>query len=417
VTERIPVERMGSGVPIDRYRIDEFQFDLPEGIDAFGRVLAQAFPAEATATVRIVADLRQAWEQMKDLGFLFDSERDPSALKAHSAAQEFASLGCSAELAHTLAMSTAWFGVPWKSCPISFLYMTLASYLSSSWRLACSGAEMADVLAGRLRELGGEIVCGDPVVGIGVENGVATHVRCASGRFLKASVVVATMHPQRMLDLLPTGAVRPSYANRIRGLENTGSAVCLQAAVPADIHPGLPYNLMHWPRPFDERGIRFIQLHPEPDRSSSLLTVLKVAWWSDWERFARPTGGAAQAALPGAGTRDPAYVEAKQGMAASLVAEAEGVLGPLPGLRVLDLYTPLTILDWVDSPQGSAYGVMRSINQRFQAALLSRTPVKGLFCAGQSVLAPGILGTALGSAQTAMFIAGREEVAKVLGLG
>jgi len=402
VTGRIPLERMGDGVPVDRYRIGDFSFELPSGLEAFGHALEKAFPGEGAATGQILADLRQAWSRMENLGFLFDSEGDRAPLKSHSAEKEFTSLGCSSELAHTLAMSTAWFGVPWKSCPISFLYMTLASYLASSWRLACSGARFADVLADRLRELGGEILCGDPCVGIDIESGAATGVRCASGRAVRAPVVVAAVHPQRMLDLLPSGAVKVSYANRIRGLENTGSAVCLQAAVPAGSHPGLPFNVLSWPPPFDERGIRFLQLHPEPGRPFSLLTVLKYGWWSEWERFQR---------------REPPYREAKARAAAQLVAEAESLLGPLPGLRILDFYTPLTIQDWVDSPQGSAYGVMRSVNQRFQAALLNRTPVKGLFAAGQSVLAPGILGSSLGSAQTAMLIAGKDTVARVLALG
>ncbi len=401
ITRRIPLERMGVSDPIDRYRIGEHTFDLPSGIDRFERALADAFPSEESARAGIMADLRCAWAHMENLGFLFDTDRDLPPLKSHSVAEEFASLRCSSNLAHTLATSTAWFGVPWKSCPVSFLYMTLASYLSSSWRLTAGGAHLADVLSERLQELGGKLVCGDPVVSIGVDGGAVTGVRCESGRELRAPVVVSTVHPQRMLDWLPGGAVKPSYSNRIRRLENTGSAVCLQALVPAGTHAGLPYNIMHWPAPFDERGIRFLQLHPEPARDSSLLTVLKYAWWSDWERF---------------GARGPQYTEAKDRMAEELVAEAEAVLGALPGLRILDLYTPVSISDWVGSPQGSAYGVMRSVGQRFQAALLNRTPVKGLFCAGQSVLAPGILGTALGAAQTAMFVAGSEPVARILGI-
>jgi len=402
VTERIPLERMGVSGPVDRYHIGEFRFDLPSGLDAFGHALESAFPKEARAVAQIMADLRSAWSRMENLGFLFDAERDLGALKSHSADKEFESLGCSPDLARTLAVSTAWFGVPWRSCPVSFLYMALASYLASSWRLGCSGARFAEVLGKRLLELGGEIVCGDPAVAIGVEAGAAAHVRCASGRVVRAPVVVAAVHPQRMLDLLPEGAVKPSYANRIRGLESTGSAVCLQAAVPADVHPGLPHNILSWPPPFDERGIRFLQLRPEPERSAGLLTVLKYGWWSDWDGFERGETG---------------YREAKERMAAELTAEAEALMGPLPGLEVLDLYTPLTIHRWVDSPHGSAYGVMRSVQQRFQAALLNRTPVKGLFAAGQSVLAPGILGTALGSTQTAILIAGKQAVAKTLGIG
>jgi len=79
---------------------------------------------------------------------------------------------------------------------------------------------------------------------------------------------------------------------------------------------------------------------------------------------------------------------------------------------VIDTYTPLTIRDWVNSPRGSAYGVMRSDRQMLSAALLNRTAVKGLYLAGQSIMAPGILGTILGSLVTAKFIVGPERFGK-----
>jgi phytoene dehydrogenase-like protein len=57
----------------------------------------------------------------------------------------------------------------------------------------------------------------------------------------------------------------------------------------------------------------------------------------------------------------------------------------------------LTLRDWVDTPGGSAYGVLRSTGQLTRAAMLHRTSIAGLHLAGQSVLAPGIFGTTLGS--------------------
>ena len=74
----------------------------------------------------------------------------------------------------------------------------------------------------------------------------------------------------------------------------------------------------------------------------------------------------------------------------------------------------MTIRDWVASPNGSAYGVLRSTDQLLKTASLNRTSVKGLYLAGQSVLAPGILGTALGSLMTVKDIVGNEEFKKLV---
>jgi all-trans-retinol 13,14-reductase len=86
--------------------------------------------------------------------------------------------------------------------------------------------------------------------------------------------------------------------------------------------------------------------------------------------------------------------------------------GRLDGLEIIDTYTPLTLRDWVNTPDGSAYGVMKSHQQMLSAALLNSTSIKGLYLAGQSVMAPGILGTLLGSMATTKFIVGAERFEK-----
>ena len=109
-------------------------------------------------------------------------------------------------------------------------------------------------------------------------------------------------------------------------------------------------------------------------------------------------------------------MKAKEEQARNLLLEAGKIFGPLKGCRLLDVYTPLTIRDWVNSPAGSAYGVMRSCDQLFTASLLNRSSVAGLFLAGQSVMAPGVIGTIMGSFHTAKFILGPERFRESIAL-
>ena len=76
---------------------------------------------------------------------------------------------------------------------------------------------------------------------------------------------------------------------------------------------------------------------------------------------------------------------------------------------MIDTYTPLTIRDWVGSPEGSAYGIMRSSGQLMKTTCLNRPSISGLYFAGQNILAPGIMGTTLGSFQTVRRIIGQER--------
>jgi phytoene dehydrogenase-like protein len=92
-----------------------------------------------------------------------------------------------------------------------------------------------------------------------------------------------------------------------------------------------------------------------------------------------------------------------------MIRQVEPITGPYDELELLDVYTPLSIRDWVNSPNGSAYGVMRSSRQLLSAAVLNRTAVQGLYLAGQSIVAPGVLGTILGSLATMKFMIGPER--------
>jgi len=146
----------------------------------------------------------------------------------------------------------------------------------------------------------------------------------------------------------------------------------------------------------------YTQLRPSGRPESLLLTLITSGHnelWQQWEKTR-------------SGYRGDDYGCAKMALSRSLIRKIEPITGQLEGLEVIDTYTPLTIRDWVNSPNGSAYGVMRSNRQLLSAALLNRTAVKGLYLAGQSVMAPGILGTILGSLVTTKFIVGPERFNK-----
>jgi all-trans-retinol 13,14-reductase len=174
--------------------------------------------------------------------------------------------------------------------------------------------------------------------------------------------------------------------------------VAVHALVPADRHAAIPHNefLIQVEPSGDIRDLIYRQLRPSGRPRQLLLTLLTSGHDSQWQRWQHTRTG----------RRGDEYIRAKTDLAHELIGRIEKISGNLAGLEVLDVSTPLTTRDWVDSPNGSAYGVMHSTRQLLSAALLNRTSVKGLYLAGQSVLAPGILGTILGSFATVQFIVG-----------
>ena len=403
VSGRISVERMGQAGVIDRYVYDDFTFDLPEGLHAFEENLCARFPDERETIRATMRMLDQACRQLRSLEFIVSEQGAFRILDQMKPLGTLLSrMHCSPRLRSVLAVPSSWLGVPVDRSPALYHNMSLASYLESSWRLTCSGSDMADAFAASLVREGGELVRGDGAEAILVEPGGVRGVRLASGRALRAPLVAAAIHPKQVLKLLPTrGAVRPVYRNRILKLADTHGILSVHAAVDASAHPEIPHNLFRIQT--DRQGTitntYFVQVRKTARPGRNLLSVLtsgNTALWHPWEDTVT-------------GMRGEAYREAKAREAARILGEAEPMVGRLHNAEVLDIVTPLTIRDWVASPGGSAYGVLRSLDQIQSAALLNRCLLPGLYFAGQSVLCPGVLGTLLGSLNTVKAIAGPER--------
>lgn len=411
VSGQIPVKRMGTGGVIDRYHMDSDLiptgiFDMPEGLDAYEHNLHRAFPRERKQILLIMENLRSAARKINSLEFLFAGQNDFEILEHSRPMGELLSRWhCSPGLRAVLGVPAAWIGVPLSDCPSFYHNMVLSSYLLSSWRLKCSGAEMADVFAARLMSLGGRIITGDAATAIHVSDRVATGVLLESGRELRAPIVIGAVHPGIILGMLPEDAVKPSYRRRISRLENTHGISAVHVSVDAAEHPVLDHNLFKIQTRPDGNiaDMIFYQVRESEQKGRNLLSILLEGKDNLWEKWAGSRTGC----------RGRDYNDAKMREAEKRIAAAESLFGPLGDYQILDTYTPLTIRDWVASPQGSAYGVQRSAKQILFAALLNRTAVKGLFLAGQSVLAPGILGTIMGSLVTVKFIIGPQWFKKV----
>jgi all-trans-retinol 13,14-reductase len=155
------------------------------------------------------------------------------------------------------------------------------------------------------------------------------------------------------------------------------------------------------------RHLMFFQMRRSARKDMNILSMLEMSRFDEWAQWEHTVTG----------SRGKDYVEKKQAKAEALIQQAVSIFGPLHGVRIIDSYSPLTMRDWVSAPRGSTYGVLRSADQMLQASSLNRTPVKGLYMAGQSVQSPGILGTIIGSLMTVSLIVGPERFRREVTVG
>lgn len=405
VTDAIAAERMGRGGPIDRYIFDDFRFDLPEGMDAFAEALETAFPEDRKPIAAIIGNLRVVADLQSSLSFLSSPAIPFLGMDFFSPlAVYLTKLNCSNRLRNVLSIAARWMGLSEHDCPVIYHHLALTSYLLSAWRLQGRGSDLAEVFSARFTALGGSLICNDAATEILIEGQAVAGVRLASGRVLRGTRVVAAVHPKVVLDMLPEGAVQPRKARRIRSLAGTEGLFAAHVLLDAQTHPALPYNIcrMHTDQEgWISDGV-FYQLRAASE-GKSLLMMITRSPFAEWRRWQDTFTG----------RRGAEYNKEKMSRVDGLLGKAEEIFGSLAGGKIIDAYTPLTLRDWVNSPDGSPYGIMRSASQLAATSALHRAPFNGIFFAGQNLLAPGILGTVLGSFQAVRQIMGNDNFAPV----
>jgi all-trans-retinol 13,14-reductase len=409
IFEHIPLERMGTNGIIDRYIFDDFIFDLPEGIDAFQENLNKGFPDEKQKIAVLIAMMKDMANKINSLSFLYASSVEFSDLDQFKPMGEILDgLGCSPALRSVLGVPSYLIGIPFDECPAVYYYMTLSSYLFSSWRLKCASTQMAQACIKSFERLGGRIICGDPVKNIIVNSKIAEGVELDSGRIFHAANIVAAVHPKTALSMIPEEKVRASYRKRVSGLEDTDGVFSIHAVVDATSKMGMEHNIykLSANRNGGNDGLIFTQVRRCEKPGANLLSIVTPSKYEEWKNWENTKSG----------NRGGDYLEKKAMKAEELIQTISQFLAPLSGVKLLDTYTPLTIRDWVNSPSGSTYGILKSSHQLLKTIALHRTPIMGLHLAGQSIMSPGILGTIIGSMRAVSHIVGSERFEREVNL-
>lgn len=416
-----------SKLKIERLDMDHFdlfsfgdspvEYGYSQTYERFIDTLSSAFPSERKGILTYCDKMKEICRRFSLYNLENGDFMDKMDLLNSNARETIDSCVSDPFLQNLLAGNNKLYaGVPDKS-PFYIHALILNSYIESSWRIVGGGSQIANGLASIIRENGGEVITRAEVQKLHCEMGVANKVTCADDREFTANLFISNLHPATTISITQTDVFRKAYINRIESLENTIGAFILNVVFKEGKFPLKNYNIYHhehpnlvwdavnykkeeWPNCFalfnTTSGNGF-------SPSASIMTYLRMdelsQWYNSFNTVFQPSD------------RGEGYNEFKEVCAEKLFNLVEK---KFPGfkstVKSYHTITPLTYRDYIGTPQGSLYGVLRDYREPLKTFIPARTRIPNLLLTGQNLNVHGVLGVALSSLTTCGEIVGIESL-------
>jgi all-trans-retinol 13,14-reductase len=290
-------------------------------------------------------------------------------------------------------------------------------FLAGSRYPVGGAAAFAKALVPAIERAGGAVVLKARVERLLLEGGRVAGVGLADGTEQRAASVVSAAGARNTVErLLPPEQRTAPWARDILSMELTPCHVGLYLGLAGDLRAAGATTANHWiyttwdtnastwrePERNDPPAmfVSFPSLKdPAHQPGPEQRHTAEVVAWADWETFA-PW----QDSSPG--QRPPEYERHKAMLGERLLGYFKRCFPRLaPLVRVCEVSTPLTMVHYTRAPHGAVYSLAPTPARFLSRSLGTRTPLKGLYLAGQDAMSPGVTGAMMGGIMAAGAIA------------
>jgi len=405
--------------PLDHNAFDRIVFgnsgesmDLPCGFDNQKKRLQDRFPEDAECLNEYFAVIEDKVTSTPFLNFEMDFDLDYLLNDTGSweTVDEFLSKRTdNDQLKKILTIHCLLYGVAPHEATLSLHAMVSGSYALSAHTIKGGGKALVKAYKSRLKELGVDCYVGNAVKEIRISQAKEIEgMELENGTFLTTASCIWTGHPTGLAKVTPDHAFRPAFRKRLGLLKDTDSALMLfgiaEKPIPAledrnifllpngsDTSPYVAENVLHsgeiYPATF--------QAEPGGKMGVTAIGAQKLDDYESWHDTRMRN-------------RPEEYTALKAERMTELEQEIYRRMPELEGaVDFIEGATPLTIRDYCLTPTGALYGVQQSVEQ-FNPAPVTKVP--GLKLAGQSLIAPGILGSIVSAYITTGIIIGHEKL-------
>jgi len=293
--------------------------------------------------------------------------------------------------------------------------MCVALYDSVA-RVKDGGDAFVEAFDRRFDELDVEVRCGtwvEECLDIGDDR--VGRFRLNTGEEVEFDTCVLTIHPWLILDMLPKEHLSKAFVNRVSafeasagffsifGLMDEGIVDSDCASTIVSLFPVADVNRLLDPaNEGDSALVVLSNLDEVGGQMRQVLTAFELSFPGRVERWKDTATG----------KRPDDYREYKAARAARIHDRIVSVYPECrDGLKILDSASILTFRDYLNSPDGSAYGIKQKMGQ---FNLLGKLPLRNLYAAGQSAMLPGVVGAMMSSFMAVRAIIGKDSFAELM---
>lgn len=395
------------------------RFPLANGDENFIETLARFFPQEREGLKRYCKEISKITDYSVFYG---QGQQDGSIINPAftcSVSEFISSLTDNKLLQRVLTGQFSLYGGVMEKTPLYIHALIHDYYSKNAFRIVGGSSCIATALADSIVEMGGGVHTKCKVTRINTDTEKVTGVNIEGEKEeLKADVVIAGIHPNRLLEMLDTPLIRRVYRTRLREIENTPACFAVYINFKENTIPYQNYNLFHcdfddvWSVAREYKNYEFpagfLYVHGCSQLNQKYANSGVLISYMDFQEVERWQGTRIN-------HRGQEYEDFKQRKAEVLLDALER---QKPGTRaaIKSYYasTPLTYLDYTGTEKGSMYGYLIDCHDLIRTRVLPQTKIPNLFLTGQNTNIHGMLGVMIGSVLTAQNLVEISDIINLL---
>lgn len=388
---------------------DPISYPYGQGYEQFVEGLSAIFPEERAGIEKFTNEVRQVCKSFPL--YNVESMEDPMQYlnRLNINAKDFiASCTTNPKLQKVLGGTSPLFAGEGDKTPFYVLALVINSYIESSWKFVDGGSQIAKALVKQLRKYDGHLIKHADVTKVLFDDKMATGVQTADGREFYADMIISNVHPAVTLEMIEPGKLKRAYRKRVTGLDNSAAAFILYLVMKEGTTPILDSNIYHY---FDHEVwdnvnykeedwppsiAMFSSISSKSETHTDALIAMAYMKMSEVEQWADTFNTVSE------GDDRGAEYEAFKTQKAEQLLDA--IEKKIPNIREhLECYytsTPLTYRDYINTPNGSMYGISKDAEDPMRTFISAKTKIPNLYLTGQNLNMHGVLGVTIGAFTT-----------------